>query len=62
MLHLYFLSEAEKLDEAEIEYPYLTSCKECNNKICEENVWSEVEREMGFKKGKINIKESYMNC
>ena len=41
-----------------MEYPYLKSRKKCNNKICMENVWSEVEREMGFEKGKIN-KESY---
>ena len=53
------MSEAEKLDEGEMEYPYLKSCKKCNNKICMENVWSEVEREMSFEKGKINIKESY---
>ena len=59
ILQLYFLSEAEKLDEGEMEYPYLKSCKKCNNKICMENVWSEVEREMSFEKGKINIKESY---
>ena len=53
------MSEAEKLDEGEMEYPYLKSRKKCNNKICMENVWSEVEREMGFEKGIINIEKSY---
>ena len=33
--------------------------KKYKNKICVENVWSEVEREMGFEEDKINITESH---
>ena len=53
------MSEGEKLDEAKMKYSYLKSYKKYKNKICLENVWSEVEREMGFEEDKINITESH---
>ena len=42
-----------------MKYSYLKSYKKYKNKICVENVWSEVEREMGFEEDKINITESH---
>lgn len=50
----------KKLAEAITKYPCLSSnsCKNYINKISVENAWTEVNREMSFEEGKINVTEA----
>ena len=54
---LLYLSKDEKLAEAVSKYPCLhdMSCSNYKNQICLGNVLVELDREMGFEKGKIKV-------